>query len=63
MTVTMPDNTGIIIKSPQERHIASPQSRAKAIHAKCWDCTGFQREEIRQCTMTECSLYNFRPYK
>ena len=57
------DNTGIKHQSPQERHEGDPRSRAKAIHAKCWDCTGFQREEIRHCPMTDCALYNFRPYK
>ena len=55
----------IVVKTrnPQERHEDDPKSKVKAIHAKCWDCSCFQREEIRHCTMTDCSLYAFRPYK
>lgn len=50
-------------RNPQERFEDDPKSRAKAIAAKCWDCCGNQREEIRRCPMTDCALYNFRPYK
>lgn len=49
--------------NPQERHLADPNSRAKAIAAKCWDCACEQRTEIKHCVMTDCALYNFRPYK
>lgn len=38
-------------------------TRKSAIDAKCWDCTCQQREEIRRCPMTDCPLYEFRPYK
>jgi len=34
-----------------------------AIRAKCWDCACGQKEEIKLCTITDCSLYNFRPYR
>lgn len=50
-------------RDPLEKHKDDPKSRAKAIAAKCWDCTCQQREEIRNCVMTDCPLYNFRPYK
>jgi hypothetical protein len=62
---TMPnrEKEGVKLMNPQERHLADPLSRAKAVHAKCWDCCAFQREEIRKRPMTDCSLWNFRPYK
>ena len=50
-------------KNPLEKHKSNPKSRALAINAKCWDCTCGQREEIRLCPMTDCPLYEFRPYK
>jgi len=34
-----------------------------AINAKCLDCMCWQREEVRKCTITDCSLYPYRPYK
>lgn len=49
--------------NPQQRFASDTNSRAKAIGAKCFDCTGHQREEIRLCPMADCALYNFRPYK
>jgi hypothetical protein len=62
---TMPnrEKEGVKLMNPQERHLADPLSRAKAVHAKCWDCCVFQREEIRRCPMTDCALWDFRPYK
>jgi len=32
----------------------------KAIRAKCVDCTCNQVKEIRECPVTECSLYPYR---
>lgn len=32
----------------------------KAIRAKCLDCTNNQYTEIKECPMTECSLYPYR---
>lgn len=49
--------------NPEERAKANPTSMKYAIRAKCWDCACGQKEEIRLCTITDCSLYNFRPYK
>ena len=42
---------------------ANPTSMKYAIRAKCWDCACGQKEEIKLCHITDCSLYNFRPYK
>ena len=59
--------SGEIIRSkylnPEEKAKANPNSMKYAIAAKCWDCTCGQKEEIRLCYITDCSLYNFRPYK
>ena len=49
--------------NPEEKAIANPNSMKYAIAAKCWDCSCGQREEIKMCGITDCSLYNFRPYK
>ncbi len=61
--VTSGEIESVTRKNPLEKHKDDPKSRAKAIGAKCWDCTGGQREEIRKCPMTDCPLYGFRPYK
>lgn len=37
--------------------------KTKAIQAKCLDCCCYVREEITQCTVTTCPLYNMRPYQ
>lgn len=59
--------SGVIIPTkaldPEEKAKANPTSMKYAIRAKCWDCACGQKEEIRLCTITDCSLYNFRPYK
>ena len=49
--------------NPEEKAKANPTSMKYAIRAKCWDCACGQKEEIKLCTITDCSLYNFRPYK
>jgi hypothetical protein len=35
-------------------------NRRKAIRLKCLDCSGFERQEVINCTHTECSLYEYR---
>ena len=49
--------------NPEEKAKQNPTSMKYAIRAKCWDCACGQKEEIKSCTITDCSLYNFRPYK
>ena len=49
--------------NPEEKAKQNPTSMKYAIRAKCWDCACGQKEEIKLCTITDCSLYNFRPYK
>lgn len=38
-------------------------SMKAAIKAKCLDCCCFEKAEIRDCTIQECPLWNFRPYQ
>jgi len=33
------------------------------VHLKCLDCSNWQREEVRNCTVKNCPLYVARPYK
>lgn len=49
--------------NPEEKAKSNPNSMKYAIAAKCWDCCCGQREEIKMCGITGCSLYAFRPYK
>lgn len=35
-------------------------SRPKAVRDKCYDCSGFDRNEVRACAHKECALYPFR---
>jgi len=50
-------------RDPLERFQDNPKSRKAAIEAKCWDCCCQQREEIRECPMKDCPLWEFRPYQ
>lgn len=34
-----------------------------AIKAKCLDCSEFDRDEIRNCTVVLCPLHAFRPFQ
>lgn len=52
--------------------LGNKSSLRKAVNAKCWDCCGGGltfaeskgvRVEIKNCQVTNCSLFNFRPYK
>jgi hypothetical protein len=38
-------------------------SPRRAIRLKCCDCSGWQREEIKECTMKQCPLYGHRPFQ
>ena len=35
-------------------------TKAKAIRAKCLDCSGWQPSEVTRCTCHTCALYPFR---
>jgi len=64
-------NKGKKYKNPIQTHLLNSNSRKLAINAKCFDCCGGInsdnnkgiKSEIRNCEITNCSLYKFRPYK
>ena len=33
---------------------------AKAIRAKCLECSNFQPSEVRECHLEDCPLYHYR---
>lgn len=38
-------------------------SMKAAVKLKCLDCTNWQKQEVADCTIVDCSLHSFRPYK
>lgn len=43
--------------------VRSKPRNSDAIKAKCLDCTGYQKEEVRHCKATACPLFKVRPYQ
>lgn len=55
-------------KTPIEKAQDKPTSLRLAINAKCFDCVGCgfdpkPTNEIRNCKITTCPLWNVRPYQ
>jgi len=40
-----------------------PYTRSRAIKEKCKQCTAESRVEIRDCHITDCALWCYRPYQ
>lgn len=40
--------------------MATTLSRTKAVRDKCFDCSGFDRVEVRNCKHEECPLHPYR---
>ena len=51
------------VLTPIEKAKKNPRSLRYAINAKCWDCSGEQRLEVKLCTVKDCALYPVRPYQ
>ncbi len=47
------------------RALEGKAPKAGAIKAKCLECVGFEeaQERIRNCTVTRCPLWSYRPYQ
>ena len=45
------------------RRAENGESRKAGMDAYCWQCVGFEQEEIRRCSAPECALWEFRPVK
>ena len=39
---------------------AKKLNRRQAIRARCYDCSGFDKTEIRECPIDDCALYPYR---
>ncbi|MBC8379674.1 MAG: hypothetical protein H8E62_10915 [Planctomycetes bacterium] len=51
-----------IYRAGYDRAMSGRSLRA-AINAKCLDCPGWQRTEIRDCPAVTCPLWLVRPYQ
>jgi len=38
-------------------------SLTAAVKLKCLECSGYHIEEVRNCPIENCALWNFRPYR
>jgi hypothetical protein len=45
------------------RAFAGEASPRQAIKARCLQCSNYQRDEIRYCTVYGCALWIYRPYQ
>lgn len=50
-------------KIATERALLGQIARSTAIRVKCLQCCGYQREEIKVCTVITCALFPVRPYQ
>ncbi len=58
---------GLVKKSkrlnPTEKFEQNPSSLKYAIHAMCFDCSGFEKADVKNCEFKECQFYIHRPWK
>jgi hypothetical protein len=45
------------------RAFAGKASPRQAIKARCLQCSNYQRDEIKHCTVEGCALWTYRPYQ
>lgn len=45
------------------RALLGQMGKALALKIKCLQCVGYQREEIKLCTVITCALHPVRPYQ
>ena len=50
-------------RNPTEQWEDNPTSLRKSINAYCYDCSGFNINEVRLCTVKKCPLWKIRPYQ
>jgi hypothetical protein len=46
---------------PAYKKAMSGRSHANAIKSFCWECMGYERAAVADCTDTGCPLYPYRP--
>ncbi len=49
--------------NPREKAKANAKSLRLAINANCFDCVGGSRTEVTRCEITDCPLWNVRPWQ
>lgn len=52
-----------IIVNPIDKARQNPLSLRKAVTAKCYECMGFEKMAVRDCTSPGCPLFNVRPWQ
>ena len=50
-------------KLATQRALLGQITRSTAIRVKCLQCSGYQREEIKVCSVITCALFPVRPYQ
>ena len=54
---------GLVVLDPMQKAAANPRSMRRAINAKCYDCSCFQKIEVKLCPSKDCPLWNLRPWQ
>lgn len=49
--------------SPADKAKANPKSKALAIRAYCYECTGGNKDEVTNCPVIKCPLHIHRPWQ
>ena len=47
-------------KEEFEQEVKENTNVLRAIRLKCYDCSSYQSNEVRECIVTNCPLYPFR---
>ena len=55
----VPESVKGIIKDSFDK----TRGKANALKAKCLECSNYQRDEIRNCTVETCPLWVWRPFQ
>lgn len=50
-------------KIATERALLGQLPRSGAIKVKCLQCTNYDRDEVKHCTVFSCALHAVRPYQ
>jgi hypothetical protein len=50
-------------KLATRRALFGQMGKALALKQKCLQCCGYQREEVKMCTVLTCALHPVRPYQ
>jgi hypothetical protein len=51
------------IKNSKGKLVDVEMTRSKAIRYFCYECMGWQKSEVRNCTAPNCPLFPYRPLK